>query len=94
MRSFIATLFKNLFGESIARALGGAGISLVSAAVMLPFISAALNAAASGLGGVPGDLLNVMLLCGVGECLSIVGSAMLTRVAMDAGKVGLKKATA
>lgn len=94
MRSWIATFFKNLFGESIARALGGAGLSLVSAAVLLPFVIAALNAAAAGLGGITGDVLNVMLLCGLGECLSIVGSAMLTRVAMDAGKVGLKKATA
>ena len=92
MRSWLSGLLKNLFGESIARALGGAGISLVSAAVLLPLVTAALNAAASGLNGLPGDLLNVMLLCGLGECLSVVGSAMLTRVAMDAGKIGLKKA--
>lgn len=92
MRSFFATLMKNLFGESIARALGGAGISLVSAAIMLPFVTAALNGAAASIGGIPADILNVMLLAGVGEIMSITGSAMLTRVAMGAGKIGLKKA--
>lgn len=90
MRSWLATLLKTLFGDSIARALGGAGISVVSAAIILPAITAALNAAAGMMGGA-GDILNVALLFGLGECMSITGSAMLTRLAMNSGKLGLRK---
>lgn len=91
MRSWFAGLLKTLFGESIARALGGAGISVVSAAIMLPAMTTALNAAAAAMGGA-GDILDVAMLFGLGEAMSIMGSAMLTRLAMNSGKLGLRKA--
>ena len=92
MRSWLATLLKNLFGESIARALGGAGLSLATAALLLPAITTGLNLAASAVGGMTGNILNVALLFGFGEAMTIVGTAMLTRVALNSGKLGLKKA--
>lgn len=93
MRSWLATLLKNLFGDSVARVLGGAGLSLATAALLLPAITSALNAAASGINGIPSDVLNVALLFGFGEAMSLIGSAMLTRVAMNSTRLGLKKAT-
>lgn len=93
MLKWLSILLKNLFGDGIARVLGGAGLSLVTGAVALPLITTALNAAASAIGGIGGDVLNVALLFGFGEALSIMGTAMLTRAAMGATRVGVKRAT-
>lgn len=87
-------LLEKLFGDSIARMLQGAGLSLATTAALLPLLTTALNLAASRLGGMPGDVLALVGLSGVGEALSIIGSAMLTRFAMGAASVGLKKAGA
>lgn len=92
MLKWLSILLKNLFGEAGARVLGGAGLSLVTGAVALPLITTALNAAASAIGGIGGDVLNVALLFGFGEALSIMGTAMLTRAAMGATRAGLKRA--
>lgn len=92
MRSWLSNLLRELFGESIARALGGAGLALTTAAVLIPLVTTALNAAAAALAGIGGEILQVILLFGFGEALSIVGAASLTRLMMGAGRVGIKKA--
>lgn len=92
MRSWLSTLLKNLFGDSIARVLGGAGLSLVSAAVLIPLVTTMLNEAASAMGGMPGDMLSIVALFGFGEAMSIIGSAMLTRLAIQSTSVGIKRA--
>lgn len=92
MRSWLSTLLKNLFGDAVANVLGGAGLSLVSAAVLIPLVTSALDMAASAMSGVPGDMLSVINLFGFGEALSILGSAMLTRVTIASATVGVKKA--
>lgn len=92
MRSWLSNLLKNLFGDSVARVLGGAGLSLVSAAVMIPLVTTLLNQAASALGGVSGDMLAVIGMFGFGEAISIMGSAMLTRLTIQSTSVGIKKA--
>lgn len=93
MLKWLSLFLKNLFGDGVARVLGGAGLSLVTGAVALPLITTALNGAASAIGGIGADVLNVALLFGFGEALSIMGTAMLTRVAMGASRVGIRKAT-
>lgn len=92
MRSWLATLLRNLFGDSVARVLGGAGISIVTGAILMPLVSGALNSAAAAIAGIGGDMLQVMLLGGIGEILSITGAAMMTRMALASTKLGLKKA--
>lgn len=93
MRSWLASFFRELFGESIARALGGAGLTLASAALVLPLVTSLLNLAASKFGGIPSDILNISLLFGLGEMLSGLGAAMLTRTMMQSTNLGIKKAT-
>lgn len=92
MLKWIALFFKNLFGEGIARALGGAGLTLATGAVIIPVVTGALNLAAQAVGGMPGDMLAVCLLGGLGEAISFLGSAMLTRIGMNATRVGIKRA--
>lgn len=94
MLRWLKELLRNVFGDSIASALGGAGLSLVTAAVMIPLVTTALNTAASSIGGITGDVLNVILLFGFGEAISIIGSAMLTRMVIGSGRVGVKRASA
>ncbi|KRG64253.1 hypothetical protein ABB26_08710 [Stenotrophomonas humi] len=93
MLKWLSLLLKNLLGDGVGRVLGGAGLSLVTGAVALPLITTAMNTAASKIGGIGGDVLNVALLFGFGEALSIMGTAMLTRAAMGATRVGIKRAT-
>lgn len=92
MLKYLSQLLKNLLGDSLARVLGGAGLSLVSMAALVPLVTTALNAAASAVGGIGGDVLNVILLFGFGEAMSVMGAAMLTRMSIQAASVGLKKA--
>lgn len=92
MLKWLAMLLKNLLGETVARVLGGAGLSLVTGAVALPLVSGALNLAASSIGGITADVLNVALLFGFGEVMSIMGTAMLTRTMLTSTRVGIKKA--
>jgi len=92
MLKWLSLLLKNLLGDGVARVLGGAGLSLVTGAVALPLITTALNTAVSAIGGIGGDVLGVALLFGFGEALSIMGTAMLTRAAMGATRVGIKRA--
>lgn len=93
MRSWLSGLLKNLFGESIARALGGAGLSIATAAILIPAMTTALSTAAAAVGGIGADMLNVALLFGFGEILSIIGTAMITRITLNSTKLGLKKAS-
>lgn len=93
MRSWLSGLLKNLFGDSIARALGGAGLAMVSSAILIPLVTTLLDQAAAMWGGIPGDMLAVIGIYGFGEAMSIIGSAMLTRVMIDATSVGIKRAS-
>ncbi len=92
MLKWLSLLLKNLLGDGVGRVLSGAGLSLVTGAVSLPLITTSMNAAASAIGGIGGDVLNVALLFGFGEALSVMGTAMLTRAAMVSTRVGLKRA--
>lgn len=93
MGNWLRNLLQSLFGDSVARILSGAGLSLVSAAVLVPLVTTLLNQAASAMGGVPGDMLSIIGMFGFGEALSIIGSAMLTRLAVNSTSIGIKKAS-
>lgn len=89
---WLGSLLASLLGTSVARMLTGAGLAIVTFAGMTPLVLSALNHAADLLEGVGGSVLQIMLMCGAGEALSMLGSAIMTRVAIDAGKVALTKA--
>lgn len=84
-------LLQSLFGDALARVLSGAGMSVLSVAAILPIVTAALNLCASHMSGLPSDVASLMLLSGAGESVSIIGSAVLTRVAVNAAQVGISK---
>lgn len=59
-----------------------AGLTVAVFSGLEVLISNALNLAVSSLGGLPSAALNLALLAGVGTFFNIVGSALLTRVAL------------
>lgn len=85
-------LLQSLFGNSLARILSGAGLSVVSYAALVPVVLAGLNLAAAKVGGIAGDLASLALLSGVGEGMSIVGSAAIARMSIASASVGIGKA--
>lgn len=89
MFAALGELLTGLLGGLLARVLIGAGMGVVTYGVVSTAITAALNAMISQFSGLPADMLNMLLLSGVGPGLSIIGSAMTARAAMRAASVGI-----
>lgn len=67
--------------------LSGAGIGVVVLAGMATMVTELLDKATDMLGGLTGDILDIALLAGIDTGLSMIGSAMLTRVALNQASV-------
>jgi len=80
-----------LVGNGAARVLTGAGLSVVSYAAISTACIAALSAAVNNFNNLGTDVLNIVLLCGVGETISIIGAALLTAAAIRSGSLGITK---
>ena len=89
---WLVTLLTSLLGSAAARVLTGAGLGLVTFAGLTPVVLSALNLLRDKVGGMTGEIAQLCLLSGIGVGLSMIGSAIMTRVAIEAGKVALKKA--
>lgn len=88
---WLGTLLASLLGTAGARILSGLGLGLVTYAAMTPVILSALNLARGLTSGITSSILQLVLLSGIGEALSMIGAAMMTRAAIDAGRVALAK---
>lgn len=75
--------------------LSSAGLSMVVFAGLDLAVESAMESVLDELNGLPSDLLQLALLMGIGEAISIIGSAILTRVALlqASNVLGLGKAT-
>lgn len=88
---WLASFVASFLGNSLARVLTGAGLGLLTGAALLPLVKSALQLVVSKIGGISGDVASVMLLAGLGEGLTIIGSAIVTKVGIDAAKVAVAK---
>lgn len=84
-------MLSNLLGRSGATVLSSLGVGLFSFAAIGPLILGALNSAVALLGQIPSDLMQLVLLGGFGTSINIVGSAILTRIAISSASVGVMK---
>jgi len=93
MKAILFELLKWWGQGGIASMMTGAGLSLVVFAGLELTIMNFLEDAVSGINNLPADVVKVLLLVGGGEFLSLVGSAILTRVALNqaAAQFGLIK---
>jgi hypothetical protein len=93
--AFLVPLLSWLAAGLIQRVLVGAGLSLIVGVGFEALISSSLASAASNLSGGGGSALAFARLLGVGDFLSIVGTALVTRayITLTSGAVmGMRKA--
>ncbi|QSQ40420.1 DUF2523 domain-containing protein [Xanthomonas translucens pv. undulosa] len=87
-------LLQSLFGDALARILSGAGLSVISYAAITPVVLGALNLVATRINGLAADVASLALMSGTGEAMTIVGSAIMARMAINAAGAGIGKAVA
>lgn len=75
-----AALLMSLVQPIIARVMIALGLSLVTYAGMDLVIGQVINSAQSAWGGLPVGILQLAGLAGIGQALSIIFGAILTRV--------------
>lgn len=78
--------------QFIVRALAGAGLAFISYQGLSGYVEGFLQSWANSVSGLPSDMVDLLLMAGVGEAIDIIGSAMLSvaaiKLAMQAFKVG------
>ncbi len=90
MIALFSTMLIWFAGNFIARVLVGAGLSLVTFTIATSLLDDALDFVTSNLGAL-GDVMQILSIAGVGTGLSVIGSAMVARIAIDASSFTLKK---
>jgi len=75
-----AALLMSLVQPIIARVMIALGLSLVTYAGMDLMINQVIGSAQSAWGGLPAGILQLAGLAGIGQALSIISGAILTRV--------------
>lgn len=91
MQGLLLKLGMWVLGGFIARTLVGAGLTIVGYVAFVPLLEYGLDQLNSALGGMAADVLNVLLLGGLGEIITIIGSAMMTKISLLAGLAGLAR---
>jgi len=91
---WLAVLLTNLLGTALARLLTGAGLAIGTYVAVRPVVMSALTLLRDHMQNVAGDILQVAMMGGYGEAATAIGSAVLTRVALEAARVFIKRAAA
>lgn len=92
MFTVLQGLLGGLVGSLAPRVLVGGGLALALAVGLDTLVSSFLSQVVASIGGIPADTLQIMLLAGLGQALSILGGALLTRAALAAALAGVTKA--
>lgn len=86
---FFKSLVIWVLAGAIARLLAGAGIALVTYSVLDDQVNGFLNYVRGFLSALPASVLDIMAMMGLGDALSIVGSALMTVAAIKAASMFL-----
>lgn len=81
-----------LLAGGIAQSLAGAGITIVSAAWVGSYVDDLMAQLAAGLSNISGVALALMSMGGIGQALTVIGSAIVARVTWKTASqlIGLK----
>lgn len=86
-------LFKSLvvwvLAGAVARLLAGAGLAIGTYAVLSNLLDSFLQLLTSSLNGITSGFANLLWLAGVGDAISIVGSALVAVAAINSARVFL-----
>lgn len=84
-------LFKGLLvwilAGAVARILAGAGLALGTYSILSDLLDSFLALLTSSLNGISSGFANLLWLAGVGEAISIVGSALVAVAAINSARV-------
>lgn len=92
MWGILAGILTGLVGSLLGRVLVGGGLALVTFAALNVLVNTLLDVIYSYMSGLPSQVAALIALSGLGTGLSLLGGAFLTRAALAAASVGLKKA--
>lgn len=84
MGKLLKTIFMYALGNTIARLVTGLGISVVTYQGLSAAIPPLLNGIVSSLNATSSEAVNIILLAGTGQALTIIGSAAIARATMVA----------
>lgn len=79
------------FGAGVARLLTGAGLGIATFAGLSLAVSTALNVVIAYFGDLPGTMAQIVLLSGFANAINMIGTAILTRLALTSGALSLRK---
>jgi len=82
MHALLALVIRWTIVSTLARIFAGVGISLVSQFFLTDYANDALQGIVGTVNNMGGDVGQLFLMMGFGSFLTIVGSALLTRVAI------------
>lgn len=84
-------LFKSLLiwilAGAVARILAGAGLAIGTYSILGDLLDNFLSMLTSSLNGVTGGFANLLWLAGVGDAISIIGSALVAVAAINSARV-------
>ena len=93
MKAFLFEALQWFAKGGVPAFLTSAGMTMVVFAGLDIAVEAALDAAVDEMNGIPSEVLDLALVGGLGEFISILGSALMTRAALIAAQnvMGLGK---
>lgn len=84
-------LFKGLLvwilAGAIARILAGAGLAIGTYALLSDYLDTFLSYLSTEMNGLPSDFASLLWIAGVGDAISIVGSALIAVAAINSARV-------
>lgn len=84
-------LFKALFvwvlAGAVARVLAGAGLAIGTYSILSSLLDSFLALLTSSLNGISSGFSSLLWIAGVGEAISIVGSALIAVAAINSARV-------
>lgn len=92
MWGLLARLLTGLSRGLLKNVLLGAGLMLGSYAIVMMAFSQAVNAVSGSMGGIPADVLALISLAGFDHAMSIILSAIATRITLNQEKLFFKRA--
>jgi hypothetical protein len=80
MPAILFTLLQWVIVSTLARVFAGITLAVVAQTFLTDYALDTLATAVSTLNGMPSAVGQIMLLTGLGQCITVLGTALITRV--------------
>ena len=89
MPALLAPLLVWVLASAVARVIVSLGIAFFTYNGLVALVEFSLDQATTFIGGLPSSVISLIALAGVDQGISIIGSALLTRAAINAARVSV-----